>query len=68
MHAAKVIEIICQSPKSFDDAIQCGIKEASKSIRGIRSVWVKDQSCCIENNQIVKYRVILKLTFELEHD
>jgi flavin-binding protein dodecin len=67
MHTAKVIEIICCSSKGFEDAIQCGIAEASQTLRGLRSAWVKDQSVCIEDNSITKYKVILKLTFEIEH-
>lgn len=67
MHVAKIIEIICCSSKSFDDAIQSGIVEASKTLRDIRSAWVKDQSICVENNKIVKYKVILKVTFEVNN-
>jgi dodecin len=66
MSCAKIIEIICCSTKSFDDAINCGIAEASKTIHGIRSAWIKDKSMCIENNKIVKYKVILKVTFEID--
>lgn len=65
MSVAKVIEIICCSPKSFDDAIASGITEASKTIRGIQAAWIKDKSLCIKDGQIVKYKVILKVTFEV---
>lgn len=65
MTTAKVIEIIGCSNKSFDDAIHCGISEAAKTLRGIHSAWIKDKSVCIENNKIVKYKVILKVTFEV---
>lgn len=66
MTVAKVIEIIGCSNKSFDDAISCGITEASKTLHGIRGAWIKDKSVCIENNKIVKFKVILKVTFEIE--
>lgn len=65
MSVAKIIEIICCSEHSFDDAINCGIARAAKTIQGMRSAWIKDKSVCIENNKIVKYKVILKITFEL---
>lgn len=68
MHAAKIIEIICCSTTSFDDAIISGVAEASKTIRGLKAAWVKDQQVCIENNKIMKYKVILKLTFEVDHN
>lgn len=66
MAVAKVIEIIGCSHKSFEDAINSSIAEASKSIHHIHSAWVRDQSVCIENNKIVKYKVILKVTFEIK--
>jgi len=65
MSVAKTIEIICCSEKGFEDAINCGIARAARTIRGMRSAWIKDKSVCIENNKIVKYKVILKITFEL---
>lgn len=66
MSVAKVIEIICRSDKSFEDAINQGVSEASKTLHGIREAWIKDKTVCIENGKIVKYKVILKLTFELD--
>lgn len=65
MAVAKIIEIICCSTKSFDDAINAGIAEASQTVRQIRSAWIKDKSMCIENGKISKYKVILKVTFEV---
>jgi len=67
MPVAKVIEIICCSEKGFTDALEQGIKEASKTIRGIRSAWIKDKSVCIENNKITRYKVIAKITFEINN-
>jgi flavin-binding protein dodecin len=66
MSVAKVIEIICCSPKSFDDAIRNGIAEAAKTLHGIKAAWVKDKSLCIENAQIAQYKVILHITFEIK--
>lgn len=68
MSVAKIIEIIGCSSKSFDDAINQGIYEAAKTVKGIRGAWIKDKSLCIEDGKIVKYKVILKLTFEVCHD
>jgi len=67
MSVAKVIEIICSSPTSFDDAIKSGISEASKTVRGIQAAWIKDKSVCIQNDKIVTYKVILKVTFEVKN-
>jgi hypothetical protein len=52
MSVAKIIEISCESPKSFEDAIQSGIARASKTIHNIKGAWVKEQQVIIENNKI----------------
>jgi flavin-binding protein dodecin len=66
MSVAKVTEISCESPKSFEDAIQSGIARASKTIHNIKGAWVKSQQVVIENNKITVYRVDLKMTFVLD--
>lgn len=65
MSIAKVTEIIASSNKSFEDAIENGIKRASKTIKGISSAWVKDQSVTVKNGKVDEYRVNLKVTFLL---
>ena len=66
MSVAKIIEISCQSPKSFEDAVQDGITRASKTIHNIKSAWVKEQHVVIENDKVAMYRVDLKVTFVLD--
>jgi len=66
MSVAKIIEISCESPKSFEDAIQTGIARASKTIHDIKGAWVKEQQVIIENNKISLFRVDLKVTFLLD--
>jgi len=63
MSVAKVIEIIASSKKSFEDAVQDGVKRASESIDDISSAWVKDQSVKVKNGKVTEYRVTLKVTF-----
>jgi len=62
---AKVTEIICASSKSFDDAVENGIKRASKTIKGITGAWVADQKVTVNDGKIDEYRVVLKVTFVL---
>lgn len=66
MAVAKVTEIICSSKKSFEHAIQKGTRRANKTIKNVRSAWVKDQQVTIENGEVTAYRVTLKLTFVLD--
>jgi flavin-binding protein dodecin len=63
----KVIEVLASSPKSFEDALQQALTEASTTVRGITSIYVKDQSCKVKDNKIVEYRITAKVTFEVMH-
>lgn len=65
MAVAKVIEINAASDKSFEDAVQQGIKKASESIKNIRSAWVKEQQVVVDGDRVTEYRVDLKVTFVL---
>ena len=66
MSVAKIIEINAESKKSFEDAIQKGIKTASKSVHNIKGAWVKEQKVTVENGNVVKYRVDMKVTFVMD--
>lgn len=66
MSVLKVIEILSESPKSWEDATNTGIEKASKSIKGISSAWVKDQSVKVTDGAVASYRVTLKVTFEVK--
>lgn len=63
---AKVIELIAESDKSWDDAAKNAIKEASKTIKNIRSIWMDNMSAEVKDNKIVSYRANVKVTFVLE--
>jgi len=65
MSVAKVTEIIASSTKSFEDAVDNGIKRAGKTLKGITSAWVKDQSVRVKNSKVTEYRVNLMVTFIL---
>ena len=66
MSVARVTEIICGSKKSFQDAIEDGIRRANKTLKNVEGAWVKDQSLILDNGNIKEYRVILKVTFVLD--
>ncbi len=65
MSVAKVTEIIASSEKSFEDAVNVGIKRACKTLKNVTSAWVQDQKVTINKGKIVEYRVNLKITFVL---
>ena len=66
MSIVKVLEVIAESDKSFDDAAQQAVREASKSVRGIKSIWIDNFSGVVEGDRIVEYRVNAKLSFMVE--
>lgn len=66
MAVARVTEISSTSPKSFDDAIQQGVSRATKTLRNVRSAWVKEQRVDIRDNAITEYQVNLMVTFVLD--
>ena len=68
MSVAKITEITATSKKSFSDAIESGIKRASKTIRGINGAWVADQEVAVKNGKVTEYKVRMKLTFVLDSE
>jgi hypothetical protein len=68
MSVVKVIELIAQSEKSWEDAAQVALREASGTVRGIKGIWVKDLQAIVENGKITHYRINAKLSFVLEAD
>ena len=63
MSVLKVVELLGNSNVSFEDAVQQVINEASKTIKDIKSVYVKDMQVTVEDNKISEYRVNAKVTF-----
>jgi flavin-binding protein dodecin len=66
MSVAKVSEISATSSKSFEDALKQGIARAHKTIRNIRSAWVKEQQVRVSKGAITEYQVNLMVTFVID--
>ena len=66
MSVAKVTEIIASSPKGFDDAVEQGVKRANKSLKNVKSVWIKEQKAIVDDGKIAEYRVTMKVSFILK--
>lgn len=65
MSVIKVIEVIANSEKSFEDAVDNALKEASKSVDNIKSIYVKEMNAKVTDNNIVSYGVNAKISFEV---
>ena len=63
---AKVIEVIAESEKSFDDAVEAALEEASKTVDDIKSIWVENMTAVVEEGEIARWRVNAKVTFLVE--
>ena len=66
MSVAKVTELSCTSTDSFEDAIRQGIERASKTLRGVRSAWVKEQRVNVNSEGVVEFQANILVTFILE--
>jgi dodecin len=64
----KVIELMSESPKSWEDAAANAVREANTTLRNIRSVHVKDMTASVENGRVTSYRLNSKVTLELDGD
>ncbi|MFO7622619.1 MAG: dodecin family protein [Bacteroidales bacterium] len=65
MTVLKVIEIMASSAKSWEDATLEAVKIAAKTVKGIKSAYVKDMSVVVKNDKVTEYRVNLKISFEV---
>jgi flavin-binding protein dodecin len=63
----KVIEIIAESPESWEAATKTAVAEAAKSVRNIQNVYIESMKAIVEGSLIVRYRVDTKITFIVEH-
>jgi dodecin len=66
MAVARVTRITASSPTSWQDAVQEGLKRASKTLRGITGLEIVNQKAKIVEGKITEYRVTIDITFILE--
>ncbi|MFC5194619.1 MULTISPECIES: dodecin family protein [Bizionia] len=66
MAILKVIEVLSNSETSWEDATRKAVKEASKTVKNIRSVYVKEQSAIVNGDNVTEFRVNIKITFEVK--
>ena len=66
MSVARIIEMSATSTKSFEDALQQGVARATKTLRNVKSAWVKEQRVEIQDDRISEYQVNLLITFVLD--
>ena len=62
----KVIEVLSQSDKSWEDAAQLAVADAGKSVQHIKSIYIENMEGVVKDNRIVQFRVNAKITFEVK--
>ena len=66
MAVLKVIEIMADSGKSWEDAAKNAVEHAAKSVNHIKSAFVQSQSLVVKDGKVTDYRVNVKITFEVK--
>ncbi len=66
MAILKVIEVLSNSTKSWEEAAQKAVAQASKSVKNIKSCYINEQTCVVEDGKITEYRINCKITFEVK--
>lgn len=65
MTILKVIEVLAESEKSWEDAAQRAVSKASETLRNIKSIYIKEMEAKVQNNKITQFRINAKITFEI---
>jgi hypothetical protein len=66
MSVVKIIEVLSESDKSWEDAAAIALEKASKSLHGIKSIYIKNFEAKVEDGKIVKYRINANISFALD--
>jgi len=66
MAILKVIEILANSSESWEDATRNAVKHAGKTVKSIKSVYVREQSAMVNGDNVTEFRVNVKITFEVD--
>lgn len=62
----KIIEVLAESPRSWEDAANEALKKASKTLKNIRSIYIKNFEAKVDRNKITQYRINAKISFLLD--
>ena len=66
MAVVKVIELLGESEQGWEDASRKVVEEATRTLRGVTSVWIKEFQATVENDRVKNFRVTAKVSFVME--
>ena len=62
----KVVEVLAESDKSWEDATAGAVTRASKTVKNIRSIYIENFEAKVEGDRVVRYRINAKISFVVE--
>jgi len=62
----KVIEVLAESDKGWEDAAKKAIKHAHKSVRNVKSIYIESFKATVKDGNISSYQINAKISFLLE--
>lgn len=66
MAIIKVIEVLAQSNQSWEDAAQSAVRDAAKTVKNIKSIYIKEFEAVVDGDKITQYRIDGKISFEVQ--
>ena len=66
MSVVKIVELVGESPISWEDAMKQVIGEAQKTVRGITRIGVIEQDVRMKDDDIEVWRVRASVSFRVE--
>lgn len=66
MTVVKVVELVGESKTSWQDAVEQAVKQASKTIRNISGVEVKNWTANVDRGSIVEYKADVHVAFSVD--
>lgn len=66
MTMLKALEVLARTDKSWEDAAQTAVDQAAKSVRGTKSIYLKEMEASVEDGKINQNRINAKISFTLE--
>jgi dodecin len=62
----KVIEVVGTSKESFAKAAESAVKEAAKTVRGIKWAHVESLDMVLDGGKVKQFRATTKIYFDIE--
>jgi dodecin len=63
----KVIDVVGTSKESFAKAAEEAVREAAKTVRGIKWAHIDSLDMLLDGKKVLQYRATAKIYFDVEH-